>query len=635
MQKLKMIRNIIPIFCFFIGVAKAQSIPVLVERWNIVKRQSGYQFQHPAVDLLNHLSNKYLYNNPDSGLYYGKLALFLAQQQQYAQGRARAMNNIGKGYYVRGSYDSSLIISDSALKLSEAIHDSLEMGVAVCNIGLVYLGHEEFEKAIKQFTKALAIETAIKDSLQMTKNLFDLGVCQDEIGDYVKAVYFLTKAILTDPYTEDHHLTAMAYNRLGKTAFHQKSYAKGIVYYETVLHYRLYADTWETAFAFQGLSEIYYALGQQQKAIIYAQKGFEAAKSMHAKWDAEQALTILAKSQAAAGDFNKAYHYQVLDQAYKDSMYDEAKQQVEGYFKLQSKEAANAALQKENALIQEKVKLTRLINILISIFALTLVITIGLLWRSYRAKLRLNKSLIEKNERISDLNLMKDQLFSVVSHDLRGPMASLEQTLHYISENELPDGEQRFLLQSLSQQLAVSNHMLNNLLTWAANHRKGMVADIEKISPDFILKEVLAVFEPIAQKKQIRITYSNEQMLPLMADESQYKIIVQNLVSNAIKFTPEGGSINIYFTNGNGLASIHISDSGVGIAKEKLDKLFNSFGAAITTYGTAKEKGTGIGLMIVKDFTSQNNGRVSVESMVGTGTTFSVSYPAADYNKLV
>ena len=338
MQKTTLVRDIITIFCFFIAViAKAQSVSVLVGQWNTVKQQAGYQTQRQTVDLLNSLSTKYIYNNPDSGLYYAKLAMVFAKKQQYAVGRVRAMNNIGKGYYVRGSYDSSLIISDSALKLSETIHDSLEMGIAECNIGLVYLGHQEFDKAIKQFTKALAIETSINDSLQMTKNLFDLGLCFDETGNYAKAVDFLTKAISTDPSTEDHHITAMAYNRLGKTAFDEKNFVKGIEYYEKVLNYRLYSDTWETAFACQGLAEIYYALGQHEKAVAYAQKGFEAAKSMHAKWDAEQALAILAKSQAAAGDFKNAYQYQVLDQLYKDSINDEAKQQVESYFKLQSK----------------------------------------------------------------------------------------------------------------------------------------------------------------------------------------------------------------------------------------------------------------------------------------------------------
>jgi len=539
------------------------------------------------------------------------------------------LNNIGKGYYVKGSYDSSLFISDKALKLSQLVPDSLGMGMAIGNIGLVYLGHEEFDRAIIEFEKALAIVTSIGDSLQMAKDLFDLGICYDEKRELPKAIAYLTKTIATDPYTEDHHITAMAYNRLGKTEFHGKNYEKGIGYYEKVLDYKLYNDKWETSFACQGLAEIYYALKQYEKAVEYAKRAFDAAREMNAKWDAEQALLILSKSQAAAGDYKNAYNYHVLDQIYKDSMYAEAKEEVENYFKLQAKEAANAALEKENKLIQEKVYLTRLLNIIISAFALTLTVAILLLYRSYRAKLVLNAELVKKNENISHLNQMKDQLFAVVSHDLRGPMASLQQTLQLVNENALTERQQKFLLESLGHQVTVSNQMLTNLLTWAATQRKGIAADIHKIKPSTVIEDVLTVFELIAAKKNINIIYDNTMASALMADENQLRIIVQNLLSNAIKFTPERGCINIFYTTGGDKVTIHISDTGVGIGKDKRVQLFQNFGAAITSFGTAKEKGTGIGLMIVKEFTDQNNGSISIKSEIGKGTTFSVSFPAA------
>ncbi len=579
----KTLRNkcLLVLFCFVgLNTALAQQDSIQLSKWKAVQRQPGYQSLKSTVDLLNALSIKYIYDNPDSGLYFGNLALLMAQKQHYTTGQVRALNNLGKGYYVKGSYDSSLVTSDRALKLNEPLHDSLDMGIAICNIGLVYLGHEEFEKAKKEFARALAIVTAVRDSLQMAKNYFDLGICYDETRELTQAVDYLTKAIATDPSTEDHHITAMAYNRLGKTEFHGKNYTKGIEYYEKVLNYHVYSDKWETSFACQGLAEIYYALKQYDKAVSYAKKAFEGAREMNAKWDAEQALFILAKSQAAAGDFKNAYNYQVIDQVYKDSLYADAKQQVENYFKLQAKEAANKALEKENKLVHEKVRLTWLLIILISAFALTLAVAVVLLYRNYRIKMNLNDELLQKNENISHLNQMKDQLFSVVSHDLRGPMASLQQTLELVNENELTETQQKLLMESLGHQVTVSNQMLNNLLTWAAAQRKGIAADITKIDPDVILKEILDVFEVIAYKKNIGIVYSGNYAEPLLADENQFRIIVQNLLSNAIKFTPKGGSINITFTHTAGRVAIHIKDTGIGMSKEKQEKLFKDFGAA-------------------------------------------------------
>jgi signal transduction histidine kinase/Tfp pilus assembly protein PilF len=618
--------------CIFIaacGAVAAQPTSTLQVQWKAVQQQPGYATRQSTVDLLNSLSARLASETPDSALYYAGLALQMAKNQQYVIGEVRALNNMTKGYYVKGSYDSCLAFSDKALLLSKTVKDSLGMGVATSNIGLVYLGHEEFDRAIVQFKRALDILTVVNDSLQIAKNLFDLGICYDEIHDVKKAEQFLTKAIATDPSTEDHHITAMAFNRLGKTEYHAKNYGKAIDYYIKVLNYSEYQDKWETSFACQGLAEVFYAQGQFDKAVTYAKKAFDAAKEMNAKWDAEQALAVLAKSQAAFGDYKNAYTSQVLDQVYKDSLYGEAKQQVEAYFKLQANEAANVALEKENKLIHEKVRLTWMLIIAISAFALTLLVAIILLYRSYSAKLVLNAALLTKNEKISRLNQMKDQLFSVVSHDLRGPMTSLQQTLQLVNENALSAEEQNHLLQNLSHQVTVSNQMLNNLLTWATTQRKGMATNIATLTPDVILLEVLSVFELIADKKSITINYSSTGTAPLLADADQFRIIVQNILSNAIKFTPKKGSINIFFQSSERFVTINIQDTGIGMNKEKQEHLFKDFGSAISSYGTAKEKGTGIGLMIVKEFIEQNNGTLNLTSEEGKGTTFSVSFPAA------
>lgn len=617
--------------CIFItaySTIAAQPTATLQAQWKTVQQQHDYQKHQSTVDLLNSLSSRLASETPDSTLYYAGLALQMAKKQQYVIGQVRALNNITKGYYVKGSYDSCLVFADNALVLSKTVKDSLGMGVANSNIGLVYLGHEEYSRAIVQFTRALDILTVVNDSLQIAKNLFDLGICYDETRELKKAEQFLAKAIATDPSTEDHHITAMAFNRLGKTEYHAKNYSKAIDFYTKVLNYSEYQDKWETSFACQGLAEVFYAQGQFDKAVAYAKKAFDAAKEMNAKWDAEQALAVLAKSQAAFGDYKNAYTSQVLDQVYKDSLYSEAKQQVEAYFKLQANEAANAALEKENRLVNEKVRLTWMLNIAISAFALTLLVAIILLYRSYSAKLALNAELLTKNEKISRLNQMKDQLFSVVSHDLRGPMTSLQQTLQLVNENAVSAEEQNYLLQNLSHQVTVSNQMLNNLLTWATTQRKGMATHIAALNPDAIVLEILSVFELIADKKNIAINYSSVGAAPLLADADQFRIIVQNILSNAIKFTPKKGSINIFFQSSERVVTINIQDTGIGMNKEKQEHLFKDFGSAISSYGTAKEKGTGIGLMIVKEFIDQNNGTLNLTSEEGKGTTFSVSFPA-------
>ncbi len=627
-------KTVLKVFCFIFllslpGYVIAQSKDSVLQKLKNTRLNPGYQSLNATIDLMNAVSSKYLFNDPDSAMYYGRQALLLAGKQQYVLGQSRALSSIAKAYYVKGSYDSSLIFSDRAMHISENIRDSLGVAMALNNVGLIYLGHNEYLLALKQFIKALSAAASVKNSQQQASDIFNIGICYDELHDVNNAKYYLNKAIEIDSLNEDHHITIMAYNRMGKALFNDAKPAEAATWYKKVLDYSAYRDNWELTFAYNGLAETYYALGDFNQAINNGLQSVAFAKKMSAKWDAEQALKILAKSYAAAGDFKNAYQYQLLDRVYKDSLDDESKVQVINYMRLQQKEIINEDLRKENELSREKIHLTIVLTICISTFALLLIIAFILLYKNYKRIAALNRQLLEKNSNIERLNVMKDQLFAVVSHDLRGPMGSLQQTLLLIIEDVLPEKEKKYLLENLYRQVNVSNQMLNNLLTWAATQRKGISTRLEKINAGEIIQEVLNVFETFTAKKDIVILHDNTNEQPLMADSNQLHIIVQNLLSNAIKFTPPDGTINIFYSYTPQQVAIHIRDTGAGISAEKQEKLFKNFGSAVSTFGTAKEKGAGIGLMIVKEFIEQNHGHLSITSKEGEGATFSISFPKA------
>lgn len=630
MAKIAKLRNISILATAFVFLLPTHTFPqskdTLLKQLVVLQAQSNYQSQNTAVDLFNKLSTKYLYNAPDSTLFFANKALQMAKVQQYLQGQARATSNIAKAYYIKGSYDSSLVFSERALRISQGINDSAGIASDLNNLGLIYLGHEQVPAAIEQFNRSLVFAKAIHDSVQVTITYFNLGVCYDDIKNVDSATMFLNNAIQGDLPSADHHITIMAYNRMGKTLFLAHKYNEAIEWYKKVLDNNIYRDDWELTFANNGMAETYYYMHDYAKAVDYGLQGFKMARTMNAKWDAEQALQTLAKIFAAMGDFKNAYQYQALDGLYKDSLTNEAKDEVVNYMKLQQKETTNENLRQQNDLIKQKISLTRIYNICISLVALALVISVVLLYRNYKAKEVLNRQLVEKNNNIEHLNYMKDQLFAVVSHDLRGPMGSLQQTLQLIIDGPLPAEQQKYLLENLFRQVTVSNQMLNNLLTWAATQREGILANLEKIQPGIIIKETISVFETLADKKGVSVLHddSNEQLL--IADSNQLRIIVQNLLSNAIKFTPPKGVVSIFYTFTDVNVFVHIHDTGKGISREKQAKLFKSFGSVISTIGTANEKGAGIGLMIVKEFTEQNNATLSVKSEEGTGTTFSVGF---------
>lgn len=612
--------------CIICGRLNAQSKDSLLKQLTIAQGQKNYGSQNITVDLLNKLSVKCLFDAPDSSIYFANTALQLSKTQEYLLGQARALSNMAKAYYIKSSYDSSLSFSENALSLSQSLNDSMGIANDLNNIGLIYLGHEQIPAAIKQFNKSLVLAKALHDSVQVTITYFNLGVCYDELKKVDSAAIYLNNTIQGDRYSTDHHLTIMAYNRMGKTLFLANKFNEAIEWYTKVLNNTIYRDTWELTFANNGMAETYINLKDYTKAINYGLQAYALAKTMKAKWDIEQALKTLAAGYGATGDFKNAYQYQALDAVYKDSIASEAKDEVVNYMKLQQKETVNEGLRQQNALIKQKINLTHIYNICISIVALALIVSLILLYRNYKAKEVLNKQLVDKNNKIEHLNKMKDQLFAVVSHDLRGPMGSLQQTLQLIIDEALAPEQQKYLLENLFRQVTVSNQMLNNLLTWAATQRKGIAARIDKIQPGTVIKEVLGVFETLADKKGVSVLYDDSNEQPLLADGNQLRIIVQNLLSNAIKFTPPKGVVSIFYTFTDVTVFVHIHDTGSGISKERQDKLFKNFGSVISTIGTANEKGAGIGLMIVKEFTEQNNGTLSIKSGEGAGTTFSVGF---------
>lgn len=613
-------------FCF---TAHAQTTMEMLAKLNALRSQKNYSTNNAMVDQYNTISFKYLFDNPDSSLVYADSALLLATKQQYTIGAVRAISSKAKGYYVKGSYDSSLSYSDMALRICEPLHDSIGMQINYNNLGLIYMGHDQWEEAAVEFKKSLDIAINLHDTAQVVVTYFNLAVCYDETGKLDSALVLLQKAIAFDDKNGNHRLTAMSYNRMGKTKFLQHNYLEAIQWYDRLLAYTAYKDDWEYAFANTGLAEVYYALKDYPKAINYGLQGYKIARKMNAKWDTEQALTILAKAYAATGDYKNAYNYQAMERVYKDSLNSESKNEVVGYMRLQQKDAINAELVKQNQLKSQQIHTTRLYNIGISVVALALVISVVLLYRNYKAKALLSNQLLEKNTNIEHLNRMKDQLFAVVSHDLRGPVGSLLQTLELVIDDALPEEQKKYMLENLYRQVTVSNQMLNNLLTWAATQRSGITAHIEKVVPGEIIKEVISVFETLAIKKSIDIFFNATGEKPLMADSNQLRIIIQNIISNAIKFTPPGGTITIYYTTTAPYITIHIQDTGEGMNKEKQARLFTSFGSVVSTFGTAREKGAGIGLMIVKEFVQQNNGQLCLTSEEGQGTTFSLSFATA------
>ena len=222
----------------------------------------------------------------------------------------------------------------------------------------------------------------------------------------------------------------------------------------------------------------------------------------------------------------------------------------------------------------------------------------------------------------------RDKMYSVIAHDLRSPMASIRMVLNLVAASASPEliGQEMYdLLDKANKESEDVHDLLDNLLKWTKSQTGRLTVVRQDLDLNDIIPGVVDIFEMIAQNKHIKLNYqTSASSVIVTADNDMLKTVVRYFMSNAIKFTPENGSIDIILSTEGDYAKVSVRDHGVGIAPERLSSIFNK---GETTYGTGGEEGSGLGLQLCQDFATKNGGSCTVESVLGEGSTFSVLVP--------
>jgi len=226
---------------------------------------------------------------------------------------------------------------------------------------------------------------------------------------------------------------------------------------------------------------------------------------------------------------------------------------------------------------------------------------------------------------LKEANDAKTRLLSILSHDLRSPLNSIAIFLETLHEYKLSPEERRFLESNLLNETKNTQMMLHNLLNWTKSQMDGgNSVNMLKLNLSEIVRSCLLVQQASANIKAVKINVDIDQNIELTADLDMLKLVIRNLINNAIKFTPAGGEIHIYSSSDSGYARLHIRDNGVGIPMARQEDLFKLY--AVSTYGTSNEKGVGLGLILCKEYTEMQKGRISFNSLPGKGSTFSLEF---------
>lgn len=230
--------------------------------------------------------------------------------------------------------------------------------------------------------------------------------------------------------------------------------------------------------------------------------------------------------------------------------------------------------------------------------------------------------------KLIELNAAKDKLFSIISHDLRGPIGSFKSLIEFmLSHLDLRDTlKLREILQAIQSSATSTYDLLENLLSWARFQNKEILYSPANINVNNIFKDCISVFNLAAGKKGITIHNLIPENHVVFGDAAMLMTVIRNLLSNAIKFTPVNRKIYLSVTEDGKNHQFCVRDEGVGIKESDIGKLFNA-AAAYTTNGTAGEKGSGLGLMLCREFIEKHGGKIWVESEPGKGSQFKFTLP--------
>ena len=241
-------------------------------------------------------------------------------------------------------------------------------------------------------------------------------------------------------------------------------------------------------------------------------------------------------------------------------------------------------------------------------------------------KVVLEQTVDERTKALREANATKDKFFSIIAHDLRSPMVGLQgvgQKLEYF----IKKNKQQKLLEmggQIDQSIDQLNHLLNNLLNWAASQVGGLPHHPDHTNLGDLVNENIKLYKSLAESREVTIT-SHIDSLSAYVDANAISTVIRNLLSNAIKFTSKGGEVTISAENVDGFSKIIISDEGSGMDSEQLENLFSG---SLKSRRTGSEEGFGLGLKLCKEFVDMNQGQIEVESTLGAGTRFVVFLPA-------
>ncbi|MEP0293794.1 MAG: tetratricopeptide repeat-containing sensor histidine kinase [Reichenbachiella sp.] len=563
----------------------------------------------------------------DSALLNLEQALHLFEELNNRRGIGQTYRSLGTCYFFLNNFYKSLEYSHKSLSILEELGLKEEIANILTNIGSLHSIQYNPKEALDYYTKALNIFEELGIKFKRAVCLYNISDMHIRIGSYSDALDNLEKSMVI---LEELNLKTMipsGLNNLGNIKKLQKDYTEALTYYNRSLNQSESLGLKGTACDnLIGLAEVHYALKNFNKAEEYGIRGLALADEMSILERQKQIHAVLSKIYEVKKDYKKAYTFHKQFKILSDSLFNEENiKKLAGleyqYEFDQEKQAILLEQQKKDVLQAEAFRRQKLVrNAFIYGFVLVLLLVLAIMY-----------NLIQKqkaNKKLTALNKSKDDIFSIVAHDLRAPVGNIKAFIELILSNQknYDHQETMTIMARLGTQSASVFNILENLFAWANSQRQNIVLNASSQPLNHAIESNINLLKDSAKAKNISITNKVNSELAAFYDLMLISTVVRNLLANAVKFTHENGEIIINAEEVEQYVQVSITDSGVGIDPKKVKSIFDPE-VYETTLGTNSERGSGLGLKLSHEFVTKHNGKIWVESEVDKGSKFVFTLP--------
>jgi len=595
-----------------------------------------------TVDYLNDVAFGLYLNAPDSARSIAEKALLLSEKSNYKAGIGRSFLNIAHVYWSQSYYPMALVYLNKAL-ISLPKAKPLQLADCYELRGRTYAEIGNYKEALDDLLTAEKFAGNNTDELAEVHS--ERSYVYMLLKDYNKAIEEANQSLALNKIAKDFKNIAIVYGRLGSISIYIKDYKAALAYSDTayqmsqkVGNNRLRAKT------MIGYATIYNLQHNYIKAVPYAKNGAALADSIGIMDALSTAYQELVTSYEQTGDLKAAMFYQKKYIAIKDSLngFYRTKnlQLIQSYFDLDRRLGAIAAFEQNAKQIKAKMQFQRIIIISLTLSLLTVIVLLLITYYFYKQKKELSdelgrkhntllehKKLIEaQTENLQMVSKIKDKLLAVIGHDLRTPLANLRNMVEMFEADYISADEVHWLMRDINPLVKGAELTLSNLMEWACSQIKGQSINSSRLDIFLLGVEMEQTFNHALHQKNIEFLNQATAGQSVMADENHIKVVLRNLISNAIKFTDTNGTIKLNSTYEENNVIVSVQDTGKGMTADEVNKLFYPQ-THFSQPGTQGEHGTGIGLLLCKELVELNGGKIWITSKPGKGSTFFFSLP--------